>query len=140
MKVKGSRNNAAGDVAVCPFEGLGALVVAADVFHDLALEVDLGSEDAPRDEVALDLREPDLDLVEPGGIGGCVVDVNGGVVFKEGGDTPGFMSERLSAMMWISLPAGWVATTSARNATNSALVWRLAVFPTMAPLVVSSAA
>ncbi len=33
-------------------------------------------------------------------------------------------AERLSAMTWICLPSGCVATTSARKATNSALVWR----------------
>ena len=32
-------------------------------------------------------------------------------------------------MTWISLPLGWLATMSVRNATNSAEVYRLAVLP-----------
>ena len=37
-----------------------------DVTHDLAREIALGSEDAASDQVAFDLREPILNLVQPG--------------------------------------------------------------------------
>ena len=38
----------------------------ADVSHEIALQVGNGSEHAAGDDVALDLREPQLDPVEPG--------------------------------------------------------------------------
>lgn len=41
----------------------------ADIAHDLSVEVGLGFEDAACNEVSLDLGEPDLDLIEPRGIG-----------------------------------------------------------------------
>jgi len=41
----------------------------ADIGHDLSVEVGLGFEDAACNEVSLDLGEPDLDLIEPRGIG-----------------------------------------------------------------------
>ena len=37
----------------------------ADVFEDLSLEVGFGREDSSGDEISLDLRKPDLDLIEP---------------------------------------------------------------------------
>ena len=47
-----------------------------DVTHDLAREIALGSEDAARDQVAFDLREPVLDLVQPRRIGGREVQMD----------------------------------------------------------------
>ena len=43
-------------------------------------------------------------------------------------------------MTWISLPLGWLATMSVRNATNSAEVWRAAVLPSTSPVLVLNAA
>jgi hypothetical protein len=40
-------------------------VVAADVTHDFSGEICFGCEDAASNDVALDFREPDFDLVEP---------------------------------------------------------------------------
>ena len=54
----------------------GRFVVVADVAHELSLEVGDGSEHASGDDVALDLAEPQLDLVEPGGVGRSEVQVN----------------------------------------------------------------
>jgi hypothetical protein len=67
MKLQGSCDSALG-VAIDPFERLGLGVVVADVAHDLAFKVGLGGEDPSGDQVALDLGEPDFDLVEPRGI------------------------------------------------------------------------
>ena len=67
MKLHGSCDSALG-VAIDPFERLGLGVVVADVAHDLAFKVGLGGEDPSGDQVALDLGEPDFDLVEPRGI------------------------------------------------------------------------
>jgi len=56
-------------VFVSPLEGESCFVVMADIGHDLSVEVGLGFEDAACNEVSLDLGEPDLDLIEPRGIG-----------------------------------------------------------------------
>jgi len=57
--------------------------VRADVVHELALEVGGRAEDAAVDEVTLDLAEPKLDLVEPGGVGGSEVQADVGVKLQE---------------------------------------------------------
>jgi len=44
----------------------GGLLVEADVAQDLALQISNGGEDSSIDEVALELAEPTLDLIEPG--------------------------------------------------------------------------
>ncbi len=48
----------------------------ADVAHDLAGEIGHGGEDAPGDHVALNLRKPQFDLVEPGRVSRRVVEVD----------------------------------------------------------------
>jgi hypothetical protein len=63
--------DAAGDVAVLPLDRLGSLVVLANVAELLAAEVVGGLEDAASDDLALDLAEPDLDLVQPARVGGA---------------------------------------------------------------------
>jgi hypothetical protein len=55
-------------------------------------------------------------------------------------DLLGLCAFRLSAMIWISLACGWCATSSARKATNSGLVWWAAVFAVSSPVRVLSAA
>jgi hypothetical protein len=55
----------AGWISVLPFHGTGRFIVKADVAHQLFLQVGNGSENAARDHIALDLAEPQLDLVEP---------------------------------------------------------------------------
>lgn len=52
-------------IAVGPLEGLSRFVVMTNVFHDLSAQVGLGFENAPGDDIALDLGEPDLHLIEP---------------------------------------------------------------------------
>jgi hypothetical protein len=37
-----------------------------DIAHPLAAQVGDGGEDAPRRDIALDLGEPEFDLIEPG--------------------------------------------------------------------------
>src|SRR4249920_179167 len=55
-------------VAIGPADRLRGFVVAMDISTNLASQVS-GSEDTARQQVALDLRKPELDLVEPGRIG-----------------------------------------------------------------------
>src|SRR5256885_7830643 len=56
-------------IGVLPLHGPRCLVVLADVAHELSLQIEDGCEDAAGDHVALDLAEPQLHLVEPGGVG-----------------------------------------------------------------------
>ena len=57
-----------------PAEGCGGFVVLLDVTDQLSGEVGCRSEDSPSDDIALDFGKPDLDLIEPTGIGGGVKD------------------------------------------------------------------
>jgi hypothetical protein len=69
-------------VRVFPLKGLGSFLIEADVAEDLAFEVGDGSEDAPIDDVALELTEPALDLVEPSRIGWREVQCHVGMLLK----------------------------------------------------------
>ena len=53
-------------VTVFPLHDLGCLMVVTDISHELPVEILDGGEDAPRDDVALDFREPQFHLIEPG--------------------------------------------------------------------------
>jgi len=54
-------------VGVLPLDRLGGLVVLIDVAHELAPQICSRGEDAAVDEVALDLGELEIDLVQPRG-------------------------------------------------------------------------
>src|SRR5262249_2388107 len=56
-------------IAITPANWLSRLVVWADVAPNLPREVSDGREDAAREQIALDLRKPELDLVEPRRVG-----------------------------------------------------------------------
>jgi hypothetical protein len=68
-------------------KGLAFVVVLADVGHDTAGEILLGGEDVAVDEIAFDLREPEFDLIEPGGVGRSEVELDVGVQREEILDT-----------------------------------------------------
>jgi hypothetical protein len=55
-----------GSILVAPAERERRFVIVADVTHESPGKICLGFEDASGNNVALDLREPDFDLVEPG--------------------------------------------------------------------------
>ena len=59
------------------------LVVAPDVAHQLACKVLHRSEDAASDHVALDLGEPDLDLIQPRRVGRREVEVQSRMICEE---------------------------------------------------------
>jgi len=59
-----------GGITVDPLNRFGRFVVAANIAHDLAFEVCDRNKHAVRDHLALDSVESQLDLVEPGGVGG----------------------------------------------------------------------
>ena len=80
-----------GGIAIDPPNWVGGLVVLADVAHELALEVWHRGEDTSGDHVALDLGEPELDLIEPGRVGGGEVQVDIAVLCKELADLLGLV-------------------------------------------------
>jgi hypothetical protein len=84
-----------GRVAVAPFDGFESLVILADITHQLATQIGNGSEDTSCDNVAFDLGEPQLDLVEPGRISRNEAQVNIGVAIQELGDLLGFVSRQV---------------------------------------------
>ena len=70
-------------IGIFPLHGTGRFVVLTDVSHELSLQVRDGSEYAAGDDVAFDLTEPQLDLVQPRRVGGREVQVNLGVRRQE---------------------------------------------------------
>jgi hypothetical protein len=55
-------------IVVRPQERCGVGVVLLDVREELSLEIERGGEDAPCNAIALELAEPQFDLVEPGAV------------------------------------------------------------------------
>jgi hypothetical protein len=84
-----------GRIAIGPFERPGGFVVLTNVAHDFSGEIVLGTEDASGDQVTLDFGEPDFDLIEPGRIGGRVVQGEVGIGLEEFADAFGFMSREV---------------------------------------------
>ena len=79
------------DILIDPSDRRCSLVVVSDVAHQLAREIFDGSEDTAGNNVTLDLRKPDLDLVKPAGVGRGVMDSDGGVRRKKFKDFFGFV-------------------------------------------------
>jgi hypothetical protein len=55
-------------IVVSPPDGFRVFVVVANVAPNLAGQIRDRCEDAARDQVALDLGEPELDLIQPQGV------------------------------------------------------------------------
>src|SRR5713226_6282522 len=70
-------------IAVGPLDGFGSAVVVANVAHKLAGQVLDRGEDPAGNDIALDPGEPVFDLIEPGGVGRGVVDMDLGVSREE---------------------------------------------------------
>jgi hypothetical protein len=94
MKVHGLVDSSM-SVFVGPLEGEGSFIVMADVAHDFAVEITGGVEDAPGNEIPLNFREPDLDLIEPRGVGRGIMEFDVGVGAQEVFDGFGFMSRKI---------------------------------------------
>ena len=80
---------------VTPSERDRRFVVVTDVTHDFSGEIRPGFEDAASDDVALDLREPDFDLVEPRRVSGREVKMNARVLAQESFDGFGFVGREI---------------------------------------------
>ena len=74
-----------------PAEGSGGFVVLLDVADQFSGEVGCGSEDAASDDIALNFGKPDLDLIEPTGIGRGVMDPYAWMGLEELENILGFM-------------------------------------------------
>src|ERR1700686_1816981 len=73
----------------------GRFVVLADVSQELSLQIRDGSEYASRDDVAFDLAEPQLDLIQPRRGGRSEVQVNLGMHRQEVRDRPALVSREV---------------------------------------------
>src|SRR5258708_10095436 len=70
-------------IGIFPLHRTGRFVVLTDVSHELSLQIRDGSEYASGDDVALDLAEPQLHLIEPRRVGRSEVQVNFGMHCQE---------------------------------------------------------
>jgi hypothetical protein len=70
----------------------------ANVFHELSPQVGERGEHTASDDVALDLAELELGLVEPRGVRRGEVHANARMTLQEIGDLCGLVAERLSAI------------------------------------------
>src|SRR3984893_6342022 len=70
-------------VAFGPLDGPGSAIVVTDVTHELAGQVLNRGEDSAGDDLAFDSGEPVFYLIEPGGVGRGVVDMDFGVNREE---------------------------------------------------------
>ena len=66
-----------------------------DIAHQLAAQVGDGGEDPPRGDIALDLGEPEFDLIEPGRVGRRVVKMDGRMRHQEGPDLLCFVGREI---------------------------------------------
>ena len=74
-----------------PAEGCSGFVVLLDVTDQLSGEVVGRGEDSPSDDIALNFGKPDLDLIEPTGIGRGVMDPHRWIGLEELENILGFM-------------------------------------------------
>src|ERR1700720_3522070 len=93
----GSGFNAVGSILVRPFNRSGFTIVGADIAHDFAVQIFDRSKDAAGDEIALNFREPDFDLIEPRRIGRRVMNAYLRVTSQKIADRPGLMRAQVIA-------------------------------------------
>src|ERR1700686_1732553 len=89
--------NAVGSILVRPFNRSGFAIVGADIAHDFAVQIFDRSKDAPSDEIALDFREPDFDLIEPRRIGRRVMNTHLRMTSQKIADCLGLMRAQVIA-------------------------------------------
>ena len=70
-------------VAIGPFDRFGSAIVVTDVTHELAGQILDRGKDAAGNDIALDPGEPVFDLIEPGGVGRGVMEMDFGVSGEE---------------------------------------------------------
>ena len=82
-------------IGVLPLHGFGCLVIGSDVAHEFAFQVMQEREDAPGDDVAFDLGEPELHVVQPGGVGRGTVQLYMRMGPQEGLDVGGLVRREI---------------------------------------------
>lgn len=82
-------------ISVRPKEGLGFDIVVIDIGQELPLEIERRGEDSTSDAIALQLTEPQLHLVEPGTVGGRVVQPHTGMSSQPGLHRRGLVSREV---------------------------------------------
>ena len=83
--------DAAGGVGVFPLDGPSIGGVGIDVAAEFASQVGNRGEDAACDDLAFDLGEPDLDLIEPGRVRGREVKPDSRMLLEELADRLSFV-------------------------------------------------
>src|SRR5712691_1209445 len=82
-------------ISIFPLHRSGRFVVLTDVSHELSLQIRDGSEYTSRDDITLDLAEPQLDLIQPRRVGRSEVQVNLGMHRQEVRDRPALVSREV---------------------------------------------
>ena len=90
-----SSRDAARGVGIGPPNRSGGFVVVTNVLEDLTLQIGDGREDTAREDVALDLREPQLDLIQPRRIRRRKVQVHARMLRQERADLLGLMRRQI---------------------------------------------
>ena len=83
--------DAAGGIRVFPLDGPSIGGVGIDVAAEFASQVGNRGEDAPCDDLAFDLGEPDFDLIEPGRVSGREVKPDSRMLLEELADRLSFV-------------------------------------------------
>jgi hypothetical protein len=133
--------DAAGGVRVLPLDRSSVGGLAVDIARSLRAK----SETKVKMPRAIASRsifgEPDLDLVEPGGVSGREVKPDSRMLLEELANRLSFVcGEIVEDDVNLLLRGGHKDTTSCKKAMNSRLVWRAAVLPWTRPVAVLSAA
>ena len=83
------------NIFVDPTDWRGGFIVVTNVAHQLAREILYRSEDTSGNNVTLNLREPNFDLVKPAGVGRGVMDPNSAVSLQEFKDFLGLVRTQI---------------------------------------------
>src|SRR5438445_10590239 len=95
-------------ISIFPLHGSGRFVVLTDVSQELFVQIRNGSEYASGDDVALDLAEPQLDLIQPRRVGRSEAQVNLGMHRQEVRDRPALVSREVVGDHMDLLTAGLI--------------------------------